>query len=228
MIQPLATLVGAVDYHERRKRHRRGDRNRSWLGVVEASSIGIGGDAFCLFYSAKEKKLGAGRSGRSPYAASLDFCRKSAFKEMPQRGIHSVTVPGAVHGWATLLNSYGKKKLGDVLQAAIRHAEEGFPVAELTAEQWKESEARLKADEGAAINYLIDGRTPKAGEVFRNPRMAATLKQIAAEGVDYFYKGEIAKKIVRCSEKLGGRFAVKDFADHCSDWWTHQRQLSWL
>jgi len=105
-----------------------------------------------------------------------------------------------------------------VLQAAIRHAEEGFPVAELTAEQWKESEARLKADEGAAINYLIDGRTPKAGEVFRNPRMAATLKQIAAEGADYFYKGEIAKKIVRCSEKLGGLFAVKDFADHCSDW----------
>ena len=137
---------------------------------------------------------------------------------MPQRGIHSVTVPGAVHGWATLLNSYGKKKLGDVLQAAIRHAEEGFPVAELTAEQWKESEARLKADEGAAINYLIDGRTPKAGEIFRNPRMAATLKQIAAEGADYFYKGEIAKKIVRCSEKLGGLFTVKDFADHRSDW----------
>lgn len=189
------------------------------LGVVEASSIGIGGDAFCLFYSAKERKIKAlDASGRSPAAASLAFCRKSGFKEMPQRGIHSVTVPGAVHGWTTLLNSYGTKKLGDVLRAAIRHAEEGFPVAELTAEQWKESEARLKADEGAALNYLIDGRTPKAGEIFRNPRMAATLKAIAAEGADYFYKGAIAKRIVRCSERLGGLFAVKDFADHCSDW----------
>ena len=119
------------------------------LGVVEPTSIGIGGDAFALFYSAKDKALKAlDASGRSPYAASLDFCRKSGFKEMPQRGIHSVTVPGAVHGWSTLLNAYGTKPLGKVLRAAIRHAEEGFPVAELTAEQWNESEARLKADEG--------------------------------------------------------------------------------
>ena len=137
---------------------------------------------------------------------------------MPQRGIHSVTIPGAVHGWATLLESYGTKKLGDVLRAAIRHAEDGFPVAELTAEQWHESEARLKADEGAALNYLIDGRTPRAGEIFKNPRMAATLKRIAADGPEYFYKGEIAQKLARCSEKLGGLFTVEDFAQHRSDW----------
>ena len=217
--QPLATLAGVQILMSGGNAVDAAIATAAVLGVVEASSIGIGSDAFCLFYSGKEKKIKAlDASGRSPYAAGLDFCRKNGFKEMPQRGIHSVTVPGAVHGWATLLNSYGKKKLGDVLQAAIRHAEEGFPVAELTAEQWKESEARLKADEGAAINYLIDSRTPKAGEIFRNPRMAATLKQIAAEGADYFYKGEIARKIVRCSEKLGGLFAVKDFADHCSDW----------
>ena len=137
---------------------------------------------------------------------------------MPQRGIHSVTVPGAVHGWAKLLKSHGSKTLSEVLRAAIRHAEEGFPVAELTAEQWKESEARLKADEGGAINYLIDGRAPKAGEIFRNPRMAATLKRIAAEGANYYYQGEIAKKLVRCSERLGGLFTLKDFADQHSDW----------
>ena len=115
-------------------------------------------------------------------------------------------------------NSHGTKKLSEVLQAAIRHAEEGFPVAELTAEQWKESAARLKADEGGAINYLIGGRAPKAGEIFRNPRMAATLKRIAAEGADYYYQGEVAEKLVRCSEKLGGLFTLKDFADHRSDW----------
>jgi gamma-glutamyltranspeptidase/glutathione hydrolase len=106
------------------------------------------------------------QSGVRRYAASLDFCRKNGFKEMPQRGIHSVTVPGAVHGWATLLNSHGTKQLSEVLQAAIRHADEGFPVAELTAEQWKESDVALKADEGGAINYLIDGHAPKAGESF--------------------------------------------------------------
>ncbi len=179
--QPLATLAGVEILMKGGNAIDAAIATAAVLGVVEPSSIGIGGDAFCLFYSAKDRAMKAlDASGRSPYAASLDFCRSSGFKEMPQRGIHSVTIPGAVHGWATLLQSHGTKKLSDVLRAAIRHAEEGFPVAELTAEQWKESEARLKADEGAAVNYLIDGRTPKAGEIFKNPRMAATLKRIAS------------------------------------------------
>jgi gamma-glutamyltranspeptidase/glutathione hydrolase len=217
--QPLATLAGVEILMQGGNAIDAAVATAAVLSVVEPSSIGIGGDAFCLFYSAQERALKAlDASGRSPAAASLEFCHKSGFKEMPQRGIHSVTVPGAVHGWATLLNAYGTKKLSDVLQAAVRHAEDGFPVAELTAEQWKESEARLKADEGAALNYLIDGRTPKAGEIFKNPRMAATLKRIATDGADYFYQGEIAQKIARCSEKLGGLFTVEDFAAHRSDW----------
>jgi gamma-glutamyltranspeptidase / glutathione hydrolase len=217
--QPLATLAGIQILMSGGNAIDAAVATAAVLGVVEPSSIGIGSDAFCLFYSAKDKAIKAlDASGRSPYAASLDFCRKSGFTEMPQRGIHSVTVPGAVHGWATLLVSHGTKPLSEVLRAAIRHAEEGFPVAELTAEQWKESASRLKADEGGAINYLIGGRAPKAGEIFRNPRMAATLKRIAADGADYYYHGEIAEKLVRCAEKLGGRFTHKDFADHRSDW----------
>jgi gamma-glutamyltranspeptidase/glutathione hydrolase len=217
--QPLATLAGVEVLIGGGNAIDAAIATAAVLGVVEPSSIGIGGDAFCLFYSAKDKSIKAlDASGSSPYAASVAFCRKNNFSEIPQRGIHSVTIPGAVHGWATLLNSHGTKKLSEVLPAAIRHAEEGFPVAELTAEQWKESEARLKADDGGVINYLIDGRAPRAGEIFRNPRMAATLKRIAAEGADYYYKGEIAAKLVRCSEKLGGLFTLKDFADHRSDW----------
>ncbi|MGH7817007.1 MAG: gamma-glutamyltransferase [Candidatus Binatia bacterium] len=217
--QPLATLAGVEMLMNGGNAIDAAIATAAVLGVVEPSSLGIGGDAFCLFYSAKDKSIKAlDASGRSPSRASLDFCRKSGFKEMPQRGIHSVTVPGAVHGWASVLNSYGTKMLGAVLQAAIRHADEGFPVAELTARQWHESESRLKADEGGAINYLINGRTPRAGEIFRNPRMAETLKRIADEGADYFYRGEIAEKIVRCSERFGGLFTEKDFADHRSDW----------
>ena len=216
--QPLATLAGVQILTNGGNAIDAAIATAAVLGVVEASSIGIGSDAFCLFYSAKEKKIKAlDASGRSPYAASLEFCRKSGFKEMPQRGIHSVTVPGAVHGWDTLLNSYGSKSLGEVLQSAIGHAKDGYPVAELTAEQWKESEARLKADEGGS-NYLISGRAPKPGEIFRNPRLARTLERIASDGADYFYRGEIADKIVRCSEKLGGLFSAKDFAEHRSDW----------
>jgi gamma-glutamyltranspeptidase/glutathione hydrolase len=217
--QPLATLAGLCVLMNGGNAIDAAVATAAVLGVVEPMSIGIGGDAFALLYSGKDKSIKAlDASGRSPYAASLDFCRENKFDQMPQRGIHSVTVPGAVHGWATLLRSYGTRKLGELLQPAIRHAEEGFPVAELTAESWHESESRLKDDEGASINYLAHGRAPKAGEVFRNPRMANTLRRIADEGPDLFYKGDIAEKIVRCSESKGGLFTLKDFADHSSDW----------
>ena len=217
--QPLATLAGVEILMTGGNAIDAAIATAAVLGVVEPSSIGIGGDAFCLFYSAKDKSLKAlDASGRSPREMNLDFCRKSGFKGMPQRGIHSVTVPGAAHGWATLLESHGSKTLGQVLHAAIRYAEEGFPVAELTAHSWQELAASLKADEGGAINYLINGRAPKSGETFKNPRMAATLKRIAEDGAAVFYQGEIAEKLVRCSERLGGLFTKKDFADHRSDW----------
>ena len=217
--QPLATLAGVRSLMEGGNAVDAAVTTAAVLGVVEPSSLGIGGDAFALFYSAKEKALKAlDASGRSPYAASVDFCRKSGFKQMPQRGIHSVTVPGAVHGWATLLNAYGTLPLGKVLQPAIQYCEEGFPVAELAAAAWRESEASLKNDEGSAINYLVHGRAPKTGEIFKNPRMAKTLRRIADEGPDVFYKGDIVQKIVCCSEKKGGLFTLKDFADHRSDW----------
>jgi gamma-glutamyltranspeptidase/glutathione hydrolase len=217
--QPLASLAGVQILMNGGNAVDAAIATAAVLGVVEPSSLGIGGDAFALSYSAKDRAVKAlDASGRSPYGASLEFCRRNGFKGMPQRGIHSVTVPGAVDGWSTLLSARGSMSLGKVLEAAIRYAEEGFPVAELTAESWHESEANLKADEGGALNYLVNGRAPKAGEVFRNPRMAKTLRQIADEGPDAFYKGAIADKIVRCSEKKGGLFTVKDFADHRSDW----------
>ena len=217
--QPLATLAGVRVLMDGGNAVDAAIATAAVLGVIEPMSIGIGGDAFCLLYSAKDESIKAlDASGRSPYAASIEFCRKSGFKEMPQRGIHSVTVPGAVHGWATLVDAYGSRKLPDLLDSAIGYAEDGFPVAELTAESWRESEPKLKADEGAAINYLVNGRAPKAGAIFKNPRMAQTLRRIAREGADAFYKGEIAEKIVRCSEKKGGLFSRKDFADHRSDW----------
>jgi gamma-glutamyltranspeptidase / glutathione hydrolase len=217
--QPLATLAGVRVLMDGGNAIDAAVATAAVLGVVEPSSLGIGGDAFALFYSAKQKTLKAlDASGRSPYAANLDFCRKSGFKQMPQRGIHSVTVPGAVHGWSALLSAYGTMPLRKVLQAAIQYCEEGFPVAELAAEAWRESEALLKSDEGGSANYLSNGRPPRAGEIFKNPRMAKTLRRIADEGPDVFYKGDIAEKLVRCSEKKGGLFTLKDFAEHRSDW----------
>jgi gamma-glutamyltranspeptidase/glutathione hydrolase len=217
--QPLATLAGVRILMDGGNAIDAAIATAAVLGVVEPSSLGIGGDAFCLFYCAKEKSIKAlDASGRSPYAANPAFYRKNGFTEMPQRGIHSVTVPGAVHGWMTLLTSHGTKSLRDILRSAIHHAEEGFPVAELTARSWRESESSLKADEGGSSNYLIAGSAPRAGQIFKNPRMAMTLRRIADEGSDYFHHGGIAEKIVRCSERLGGLFTLKDFAGHRSDW----------
>ena len=217
--QPLATLAGVGVLMDGGNAIDAAIATAAVLGVVEPMSIGIGGDAFCLFYSAKEKTIKAlAASGRSPYGSNLEFYRKSGFAQMPQRGIHSVTVPGAVHGWSTLIDAYGSMEFSQVLRSAIHYAEQGFPVAELTAESWRESQPRLKSDEGAAVNYLINGRAPKAGEIFKNTGMAQTLRGIAEDGADFFYKGEIADKIVRCSETQGGLFTRKDFADHHSDW----------
>src|SRR6266850_3425382 len=150
--QPLATLAGVRILMDGGNAIDAAVATAAVLGVVEPSSLGIGGDAFALFYSAKDKALNAlDASGRSPYAANLAFCRKGGFIGMPQRGIHSVTVPGAVHGWSMLLSSYGTRRLSEVLQSAIRYADDGFPVAELTAESWHESEQSLKADEGGTL-----------------------------------------------------------------------------
>ena len=127
--QPLATLAGVQMLLSGGNAIDAAVATAAVLGVTEPSSLGIGGDAFALFYSAKDKALKAlDASGRSPYGASLEFCRKSGFRAMPQRGIHSVTVPGAVDGWSTLLNAYGTKKLREVLRSAIEYTEEGFPV----------------------------------------------------------------------------------------------------
>jgi gamma-glutamyltranspeptidase/glutathione hydrolase len=217
--QPLATLTGVRILAGGGNAVDAAIATAAVLGVVEPMSIGIGGDAFCLFYSATDKTIKAlDASGRSPHAANLEFFRTNGFNEMPQRGIHSITVPGAVHGWETLSNAYGAMKLRDVLRPAIEYADEGFAVTELTAESWRESEARLRGDPGAASNYLIHGRAPAAGEMFRNPRMAETLRKIAEGGADAFYKGEIAEKIVGCSEAMGGLFTPRDFADHRSEW----------
>src|SRR5262245_12132249 len=157
--QPLATPAGVGLFMDGGNPIDAGVATAAVLRVGEPSSLGIRGDAFRLFCFRQRKTLKAlDASGRSPYATNLDFCRNSGFKGMPQRGIHSVTVPGAVHGWSALLGAYGTMPLGEGLRAAIQYCEEGFPVAELTAEAWHESEDSLKNDEAAGMNELVNGR----------------------------------------------------------------------
>ena len=189
------------------------------LNVTEPMMTGIGGDAFMLVYWSRTKELkGLNASGRAPRALSPDYFGKKKITKMPEFGMESITVPGAFDGWVTLLEKYGTMKLADLLSPAIDCAENGFPVMEKTAEDWNAEVAKLKKNPAAAANYLIDGRAPRAGEIFRQPNLARTLRTLALGGRDAFYKGEVAKAIADYCKKNGGFISLADLAAQKSEW----------
>jgi gamma-glutamyltranspeptidase/glutathione hydrolase len=189
------------------------------LNVTEPMMTGIGGDAFMLVYWSKTGEIkGLNASGRAPRALSLDYFAKKGIKTMPDLGMESVTVPGAFDGWVQLLEKYGTMKLADLLAPAIEYAEEGFPVMEKTAADWALAVDKLKQSPAAAANYLVDGRAPRAGEIFRQKNLARTFRILARGGRDAFYHGEIARAIVDYCQKNGGFLTLQDFAEHRSEW----------
>jgi gamma-glutamyltranspeptidase / glutathione hydrolase len=189
------------------------------MGVVAPMSNGIGGDLFAIVYDAKADKLyGLNASGWAPRKLSIEFLRKQGLKGMPERGVHTITVPGTVAAWQKLAERFGRKKLSEVLAPAIRAAEEGFPVTEMVGALWAAQLDLLRGDEGAAATYLVQDRAPKVGEVFRNPDLAWSLRQIAAHGRDAFYKGEIARKVLEGMKKHGGTMTEEDLADYAIEW----------
>jgi len=189
------------------------------MGVVEPMMNGIGGDLFAIVYDAKTGKLyGLNASGWAPAGLSIEFLKSKGIAKMPQAGIQSVTVPGAVDGWSKLLARFGAKKLSEVLAPAIYYAREGFPVAEWDAAYWADELGLLQQDKNAATTYLLDGRSPRVGEIFRNPDLAHSLEAIASGGRDAYYKGDSAKRIVALSTRLGGTMKPEDLADYSSEW----------
>ena len=217
--QRLASLVGVQVLSQGGNAVDAAVATAAMLGVLEPMSIGIGGDAFALLYVAETGEVKAlDASGRSPYGADAEAFRKEGLDAVPQTGIHSVTVPGAVHGWETLLEAHGTRPLAALLEPAIRYAEEGFPVSAFTSEEWRGLEGKLRKNGEAAAGYLLDGRAPRPGEIFRQPDLARTLRAIAAGGAEYFYRGEVAEKLVLCSRKLGGAFSMRDMEEHASEW----------
>ena len=190
------------------------------MGVIEPMMNGMGGDLFAIVYDAKTGKLyGLNASGWSPSKLTIGFLKsKGITQKMPGFGIDSVTVPGVVDGWSKLLARFGTRKLADVLAPAIAFARDGFPVPEWDAEYWSQASATLHANGNLARTYLIDGHTPRVGEVFRNPDLARSLEQVARGGRHAFYKGPIAAKIVAFSRSLGGTMTVEDMADYSSEW----------
>jgi len=189
-------------------------------GVVEPMSNGIGGDLFVIYWDAKTKKLyGLNASGRSPYNLNRTVLKEKGLTQIPTEGPLSWSVPGCVSGWETLRARFGTKPLAELLAPAIDAAENGAPVPEIIAGYWRTAAPSLRATPEAAAAFLINGqRPPRVGEVMKLPQLAATLKLIATEGRDAFYKGAIAKKTVAYSETHGGYFSLRDFADHTDEW----------
>ncbi|HEX2666186.1 MAG TPA: gamma-glutamyltransferase [Candidatus Acidoferrum sp.] len=188
------------------------------MGVVEPMMNGIGGDLFAIVYDAKANKLyGLNASGWAPKGLTIEYLEKQGIRSMPQQGVNSITVPGAVDGWQKLADKFGRKKLGEDLAAAIRAAQEGFPVPEWDAAYWVSSVNYLRTDEAATKTYLPEDRGPRVGEVFRNPDLAWSLGQIAQHGRDAFYKGEIARKILESMKRHGGPMVEPDLAEFSSE-----------
>jgi gamma-glutamyltranspeptidase/glutathione hydrolase len=189
------------------------------MGVVAPMSNGIGGDLFVIYYDAKSGKLyGLNASGPAPAALNAQLLRDKGFREMPLRGIHSVTVPGAVDGWQKLLDRFGTKKLPEVLAPAIHVAEQGFPVTEWVSNLWVNNADVVRKSDEAAHVYLNNDQAPRTGQMFRNPDLAASLRLIATGGRDAFYKGELAHKFVQLSQKEDGVMTLNDLASYSSEW----------
>ncbi len=189
------------------------------LNVVEPMSCGIGGDVFVIYWDNKTQKLyGLNGSGRSPYDISREKLRQRSVNQLPNDGVLSWSVPGCVAGWDDLRQRFGTMPFETTLADAIETAEHGFPVSQVIASYWKGGEQGLRKYPDSASTFLVDGRAPREGEVFRNPKLAATFKRIAEKGRDGFYQGHVAEQIIQASEQLNGYFSLRDLADHKSDW----------
>jgi gamma-glutamyltranspeptidase/glutathione hydrolase len=190
------------------------------LGLMEPTGCGIGGDLFAIVWDAKTQKLyGLNASGRSPKGLTLAYFQEKGMEKIPSYGPLPVSVPGCVDGWFMLHNRFGKMKMADLLQPTIDYAEKGFPVTELigyylqrTVENFEKRYPNIRE------TYMPDGKAPAKGDVFRNPYLANTLRKIAKEGRNGFYKGEVAKTMAKFLQEQGGFLSEEDLASHRSDW----------
>ena len=189
------------------------------MGLVAPMNDGIGGDLFAIIYEAKSGKLyGLNASGWAPKGLTVEHLRAKGRKDMPGRGIDAATVPGAVNGWEKLLTRFGRKRFADVLAPSIAYADAGFPVGEVVSVYWKDSEKVLREDAATTHTFLPGGRLPQAGELFRNPELAQSYRQIAAGGAAAFYQGAVAAKLLSSSKTHGGTMTAADLAEFDSEW----------
>ncbi|MDA7966456.1 gamma-glutamyltransferase family protein [Ruegeria sp.] len=182
------------------------------LGICEPQMTGLGGDCFVLFNRAGEDTVRAlNGSGRAPARADAAVLRDKGLQAVPLHGPEAVTIPGAVDAFCHLSETEGRIGLDAILQPAIHYAETGVPVAPRVAFDWASDESTLQG--AARDHYLLDGKVPQTGQVFRAPRQAEVLRRIARDGRDAFYTGEIAEDMLAALTTRGGVHSAQDFTD---------------
>jgi gamma-glutamyltranspeptidase/glutathione hydrolase len=188
------------------------------MGVVCPLMCGVGGDLFAIVSEADGTLHGLNASGWAPARLGPESLERIGCSSMPQGGVHSITVPGAVGGWSLLSERLGRAPISKILSAAIALAEEGCPIAEITAQEWRNAEAYLGQDSGASAVFLPDGRPPDLAQIFRNADLAWSYRQIVAEGFDGFYRGEVAHRLIAGIERRGGLMTAADLSEFRAEW----------
>lgn len=193
------------------------------LGLMEPTSCGVGGDLFALGWDNAEGKVWAyNGSGRSPGDLSseelMEILKMIDEPEIPLRSALAVSVPGAVEGWQTIHQRYGRLTLAELMAPSIHHARNGFKVTPVIARHWQKARKRYARTPGFAQTYLPHGRAPKAEETFCNPDLAVTYRKIAEGGSQAIYSGPIAQAIVDRVQEAGGHLTVDDLAGHRGQW----------
>ncbi len=189
------------------------------LGLMEPTGNGIGGDLFAIVWIENEKKLyGLNASGRSPRNLTLDYFKSRKLARIPSYGPLPVSVPGCVDGWFSLHKKFGRKPMIEILMPTIEYAESGFPVTELVAYYMSSASRKFKNYPNFEDTYMINGKSPVKGQIFKNPDLANTLKIIGKEGRNGFYKGIVAKTISKFLNEQGGFLDEEDLQNHKSEW----------
>jgi len=183
------------------------------LGVVEPQSTGIGGDCFALYApQGRIPPIAINGSGFAPSAATVEKLRNLGLERIDYQSPHAVTVPGAVDAWSQLLSDYGRKGLDELLQPAIKFAENGFAVSPRIAIDWAVNVEKLSACPNSTRMFLPGGQAPRVGDIHRQPKLADSLKAIARDGRDALYKGAIGEDIVTHLSSLGSLMTLEDMA----------------
>lgn len=221
--QPLAAMAGLDTIMKGGNAADAAVATAAALNVTEPTSTGIGGDVFALYYDAKTRKITAlNGSGQAPAALTIELVKKQNLADDDRISNHlhphCTTVPGACAAWCDFNAKYGSMPMRDVLAPAIKLAEEGFPVAPLTARGWQIGVDRVLSKAWNGLEMTIGGRSPRAGEIFRNLGLAKTLRTVAEGGKDAYYRGEIARSIAVAIQSAGGVMTEQDLAAHKSSW----------